>query len=144
MNTTPFYTYTGTYGIDSVIIRLHCDLGTFARNTGNLFNGNQTIIDFRHFHFEQTLQENGRSTRQNNLRIIVLVVYAGNYCTGRFTFAIEVARDLFRLRQQQLVSFIVQKQHFFLPDLIYLCVDDCTYFINIFIINTVLFKFQNL
>ena len=62
MNTTSLYTYTGSYRVDSVIVRFYRDLGTFARDTGNLLDGNQTIINFGYFHLEQTLQENGRST----------------------------------------------------------------------------------
>ena len=62
MNTTPLYTYTGSYGIDSVIIRFYRNLGTFAGDAGNLLDSYQTIIYFRYFHLKQTLQENGRST----------------------------------------------------------------------------------
>ena len=66
-------------------------------DTGNLLNGNQSVIDFGHFHLEQTLQEYRRCTGKDNLRIVILVVHTGHHGTRRFSLAIEIARNLFRL-----------------------------------------------
>ena len=143
MNTAPLYTYAGTYRVDTVVVRLNGNLGTLTGDTGNLLNGNQSVIDFGHFHLEQTLQEYRRCTGKDNLRIVILVVHTGHHGTRRFSLAIEIARNLFRLGQQQFVSFIVEQQHFLLPYLVYFRIDDITHLINIFIIDTVFFQFQN-
>ena len=144
MNTATLHTYTGTYRVNTVVVWLNGNLGAFTRDTGNLLDGNQSIIDFGHFHFEQTLQEYRRRTRKDDLRVVILVVHTGYNGTCRFSFTIKIARNLFRLRQQQLVTFIIQQQHFFLPYLVYFCIDDVAHLINIFIIDTVFFQFQNL
>ena len=144
MNTATLHTDTGTYRVDAVIVALNSNLCTLTGDAGNLLNGNQSVIDFGNFHFEQALQEHRRRTAQDNLRIIVLVVHTCHYGAGSLTLAVEVARYLFGLGQQQLVAFIIEQQHFFLPYLVDFCVDDASHLINIFVIDTIFFQFQNL
>ncbi len=82
---------------------------------------------------------------KNNLRIIVLVVYAGHHCTGCLSFTVESLLGICSvLGNSSSFPSSSSSSISFLPDLVYFRVDDRTYFINIFIINTVLFKFQNL
>ena len=143
MDTAAFYTDASTHRVNTVIVRLNGNLGTLTGNTGNLLDSNQSVIDFGYFHLEQTLQENGRRTTQDNLRIIVLVVDAGYHGAGGLTLTVEVARNLFGLGQQQFIAFVIEQQHFLFPNLINFCIDNSTYLINVFIINTVFFQFQN-
>ena len=69
----------------------------YIDKVGNLLDGDQSVIDFGHFHLEQALQEYRRCTGKDNLRIVVLVVHTGHHGTRRFSFAIEITRNLFRL-----------------------------------------------
>ena len=144
MNTAAFYTDTSTHRVNTIIIWLYGNFCAFTGNTGNLLYSNQSVINFRYFHFKQTLQENGRRTTQDNLRIIVLVVNTSHHSAGCFSFTVEVARYLFGFGQQQFIAFIIEEQHLLFPNLVNLCIDNGTYLINIFIINTVFFQFQDL
>ena len=94
------HTDAGSYGVDAIVVAFYGNLGTFAGNACNLLDGDQAVVDLGHFHFEQTLQEDGRRTAQNDFRIVVLVVHTGYHGTGRLTFTVEVARNLLGLGQQ--------------------------------------------
>ena len=134
MNTWTLHTNTSTYRIDTVIVRLNCNFCTFARNTRNFFNGNQSVVNFGNFHLEQALQKHRWSTAQNNFWIIVLIVYTSHYSTSRFAFTVEIARNLFSLGKQQFIAFIIEQQDFLLPNLINFRTDYSTYPINIFVV----------
>ena len=101
-------------------------------------------MDFRHFLFQQTFEEHRRCTAKDNLRIVVAVVYASHNGTYSFTLAIEVRRNLFCLREKQFIAFIIEQEDFLLPNLINFGSDDSAYLIDILVIQTILFQFQDL
>ena len=144
MDTATLHTHAGTYRVDTVIVALDGNLGTLAGDAGNLLDGNQSVIDFGYFHLEQTLQEDGRRTAQDNLRIIILVVHTCHYGAGSLALAVEVTRYLFGLGQQQFVAFIIEQQHLLLPNLVDFRIDDGTHLINVFVVNTIFLQFQYL
>ena len=89
---------------------------------------------FRHLGFQQTLQENGRGTAQDNLGIVVRIVHAGHHGTHGLTLAVKVGRYLFRLGQYQFVALVVHAKHLFFPYLIYLRAHDLAHTVLILII----------
>ena len=58
MNTATLHAHTSTYWVDAVVIAFYGNLGAFAWDACNLLDGDKTVVDFGHFHFEQALQEN--------------------------------------------------------------------------------------
>ena len=104
MDTRTFHAYASSNRIDTLIVRLNCYLSTFTRNTGNLLDCDKTVVDFRNFLFKQTLQEHRRSTAQDNLRVVILIVYTSYYRTNSFAFTIEIAWNLFCFRKFRILK----------------------------------------
>ena len=94
MYTASLYTDTGSYWVYALIKRLYCYLGTLARHTCYATDGNKTIINLRHFGLEESLQEDGSCTAEDNLWIVVLVVHSQDDGTHGLTFTIYVGRNL--------------------------------------------------
>ena len=59
---------TGADRIDTLIVRLDRDLGTHARVARRRLDFEQTVVDFRHFHFEELDDEFRRRARKDQLR----------------------------------------------------------------------------
>ena len=144
MHATSFHTHTCTNRIYAVIKALDSYLGTFSRHAGNLANGNQSVIDFRHLSLKQTFKEHRTCTRKDNLRIVVLVVYTQNNGTNSLALAIDISRNLLTLRKNQLVVLIVNDKHLTLPNLINLTRNNLSYAILVFIIERIVLQFQYL
>ena len=58
----------GADRIDARIVRLHRDLGARTRVARSRLDFEQSVLEFRHFEFEQLDQELRRDARQNDLR----------------------------------------------------------------------------
>ena len=56
-DTCTLHTDTSSDRVDSLIISLHCHLRTLARDTHNLLDGDETVIDFRNLLLEELLEE---------------------------------------------------------------------------------------
>src|SRR5574344_24815 len=143
MHTATLHTYAGSHWIDTLIIAFHSYLGALTRHTGHTADGNQTVIDFRNLSFKQALQECRTGTAQDDARIVVLVVHTLYHGTHGLTFVIIVSRYLLRLRQMQLVTLIIDEQHFALPHLIDLSTYHLSHSILIFLIERVMLQFQD-
>ena len=62
---------------------------------------------------------------------------------GRIDMIIDSGKVDIGLESTIVDLFIIEQQHFLLPYLVYFRIDDITHLINIFIIDTVFFQFQN-
>ncbi|CUP56774.1 Uncharacterised protein [Segatella copri] len=81
------------------------------------------------------MQEDWSSTAQDNLWIIVLVVYTKDDRTNSLTLAVSITRNLLSLRQHELVVLIIYNQNPALPNLINLTRDNLTYAILVFVVE---------
>ena len=91
MDTRAFHTHTGTYRVDTVVVRFYGNLGTLARYAGHGANVDEAVVDFGYFELEQAAQELLVGTAYGNLGVVVLVVDIGNYSAYGFAFAEEIA-----------------------------------------------------
>ena len=107
MYSATLYTHACAYWINAVVIALNGNLGSLARDAGNLANSDEAVIDFRHLNLKQSLQEQRTGTAQNNLRIVILVLHASHHRSGCLTLAVEVSWNLLSLRQQQFVAVFI-------------------------------------
>ena len=144
MHTATLHTHAGSYGINTVVVALNGNLCALTRHAGNLLNGDQSVVDLGHLSLQQTLQEHGARTAQDDLRVVVLVGHLMDDGTNGLTLAILVGRDLLRLRQDQLVVLIINEQHLTLPYLIDLTAHDLSYTILVLVVQAVVFQFENL
>ena len=142
MNTGTFHSDAGADRVDTVIVRLNGHFCSLSRNTGNRLDGDQTIVDFRNFKFEQTLQEQFVCTGKDDLRIVVVVVHPLYDSTHGFTFTVKISRDLFCFREQQLITLVIQQQDLLLPYLVNIGCDDIADFILILSKQTVFLQFK--
>ena len=144
MYTRTFHTHASSYRIDTIVIRFNGNFSTLSRNTGNRLDGDQTIVDFRNFKFEQTLQEQFVCTGKDDLRIVVVVIHPLYDSTHGFTFTVKISRDLFCFREQQLITLVIQQQDLLLPYLVNIGCDDIADFILILSKQTVFLQFKYL
>ena len=118
VHTATLNTYAGSYWIDTVVVALNSHLGTVARDTGHTLDGNQSVLNLRYLSLEQTLQEYRACTREDDTRVVVLVLYLLYYGTYGLALVVVVARNLLLLWQVQLVTLIVNQQYLALPNLV--------------------------
>ena len=118
MDTSAFNTDASAHRIDTLVEGLDSYFRTLTRDAGNVLNGDQAFLHFRHFLLEETLQEQRRCTREDDLRRLVFVIHLNHYGADDLTFAIEIGRNLILLRQVEFITFFVEQQHLFLPNLI--------------------------
>ena len=144
MHTASLYTYTGSYGIDTVVVALDSHLGTLTRHAGNAANGDQTILNLRNLGLQHALQEQRTGTRKNDAGIVVLVLYLLDDSTNGLTLVIVVGRNLLCLRQVQFITLIIDEQHLTLPHLVNLSRNYLSDLVLILIIQGVVLQFQNL
>src|SRR5665213_2059757 len=114
MYTRTFYPYTGAYRVYPVIKRFHYDLGFLARLTYDVLYHDQSVKYLRYFLLQQFSEECSISTGQYNNRSIVPEVDTFHDSTYCFAFFIEVGFDLLRLRQEELIAFLIEEQYLFL------------------------------
>ena len=135
MHTATLHANASAYWIDTIIVTLDSNLCTLTRHTGNTTNGNQTILNLRNLCFKHTLQELVRGTRDDNAWIVVLVLHLLNNGTDGLTFTIVVSRNLLTLWQVELVTLIIDEQHFALPHLINLSTDNLANLVLILLVE---------
>ena len=120
MNTRTLDTHTSAYRINTIVEGLNRHFGTLTRDTGDVLNRNQTLFHLRHLLLKQPLQEQRSRTAQDDLRVLVLVIYLYYHRANHLSFAVEIRRDLVLFRQVELVALFVKQQHLFLPHLVQL------------------------
>ena len=135
MNAATLNTYTCTNRVDTLIECFNSNLSTLSRKTGDTADCNQTVCNLRNLSLQQALQEDWSSTAQDNLWIIVLVVYTKDDRTNSLTLAVSITRNLLSLRQHELVVLIIYNQNLALPNLINLTRDNLTYAILVFVVE---------
>ena len=96
MNTATLYTYAGTYWSIRSSYDLNGNLGTLTGDTGNLLNGNQSVIDF--LALPSRTDAAGIQAMYGKRIIFGLLFLLSTRATtaGEVSFAIEIARYLFR------------------------------------------------
>ena len=118
MDSRSFHAHARAYGINTVVVAFHSDLGAFSRDAGHGADVDETVVDFRHFKFEEGTEELLRGAAHCDLGIVVLVVDIGDDCTHHFALAEKVAGDGFAFGQDQLVLVLVEQQDLLAPCLI--------------------------
>ena len=135
MYTATLHTYTSAYWIDTLVVALNSHLSAITWHTSHLLNGNQTIIDLRHLSLEQTLQEDRTGTREDDTRVVVLILYLLYDGTNSLTLVVVIRGNLLLLGQVQLITLIVHQQHLALPDLVNLTANYSVHLILILLIK---------
>ena len=143
MNTCTLHADTGSDRIDTLIEGLNGYFRTLTRDAGDLLNRDQTLFDLRHLLLEETLEEERACTREDDLRVLVLVVHLRYYGTNHLSLAVIIGRDLVLLRQVHLVAFLVQEEHLTLPHLIELAGNDLTDHLCVLEVEVLLLQLQD-
>src|SRR5206468_8840902 len=86
-------------GIDVALVRHHGDLGAFARFANAGLDHDRAVIDLRHFHFKQTLEQFGRSARDFDLRSLRFLGNVGDHDADALTLVPLLAAGLLRTGQ---------------------------------------------
>ena len=68
MDTGALHTDASANGVDTVVVGFHGDFGFLARFADDLLDGDESVIDFRHFRFEESLQEHLGGTGEGDDR----------------------------------------------------------------------------
>ena len=144
MHAATFHTYASTYGINTLIVTLHGNLCTLSRHTGDALHRDQTVGNLGNLSLQQTLQEYGTGTAQDNLRVVILVGHLMDHRTDGLSLVILVVGNLLRLRQDELVVLIIHQQHLALPNLIHLTGNHLAHTILILIIKRIVNQFEHL
>ena len=141
--TATLYADTGTYRIDAVIVALHSNLGTFARDACYLVNGDEAVLYLGYLSLQHALQESRVCAAQDDAGLAASVLYTGDDGTSGLTFTEEVARNLFLTGQQQLVALFVHKKSLAFPSLIDFGADDFTLAVLILVVEGVIFQLHD-
>ena len=75
MDTRTFYSYAGTDRVDTLVIRLYGDFCAFAGNAGDFVYRDEAVVYLGNFELEKTAQEIFRCAGNDNLGIVVFVIY---------------------------------------------------------------------
>src|SRR4051812_39600525 len=104
MNADALHTDASADGIDTLVVRFDGNFCALARFTGNAFDRNESIENFRHFGFHQFGEEARIGTRENDDRSRTYACAAHFFAQGadRITFAPALTLDLLRFRKQKL------------------------------------------
>ena len=68
LNTGTTHTYTSAHWVNSGVLRCYSDLGAAAWITGNRFEFNDAVVDFRHFLGKELGEEDWVCSGQEDLR----------------------------------------------------------------------------
>ena len=123
-----------SYRVDALVVALYGHLCTLAGYAGDAADAYKTVCNLRNLCLQQLLQEHGARAAEENLRITILVVNAVNNSPHRVALVEEVAGNLLILWQEELISFVVEKQCLAFPSLIDIGNDDFALQILILII----------
>ena len=108
VHTATLYAYTCAYRVDAVVEALYCYLGALARDAGDAFKQDESVVNLRHLNFKQTAEEFRACARNYHLRVVVGVLYFLDDGADGFALAVTVARNLLFLREDELVVLLVK------------------------------------
>ena len=89
--------------IDIRIARIYGDFGTGASLTGNRLDNDRTVLDFRHFELEKTLDKSRMLSRKHDGRAFGLALDDGDIDLDLLSLDIAFARNLFVLKERHFV-----------------------------------------
>ena len=144
MHAASLDSHAGSYGVDAVVEALNGNLGALAGHAGNLLDDNQTIGYLGHLGLEQSLQELGAGTAQDDLGVVVVIGHALYHGTNGLALAVHIGGYLLCLGQDELVVLVIDKKYLTLPYLVYFGRDNLALAVLIFIIERVVLQLQYL
>ena len=133
MDAVALHTHARAHGVDAVVIRLDGHFSPLAGHTHNVAYGDETVVDLRYLGLEQTLQEYGRSTRQDDDGVVVLQFHLEHDGAHRVALAEAVGGYLLALGQHQLYLLLVEHQYLLVPRLVDLANDYLAHFVLVFL-----------
>ena len=128
-------THAGAHRVDTVVVGFDGDFGAFARDTDDVADGDKAVVDFRHFGFEQTFEENRRGAGEDDDGVVVFQFNFKDDGAYGVALAEVVGGNLFAFGQYELDFFFVEDENLFVPGLIYLANNDFTNFVFVFLEN---------
>ena len=133
-DTVTAHAHARTHRVDVGIVAFHRNLSTLTRDARHIVEHNHAFCDFRDFATKELAQIHGTSAREVDFGITVVVVHAIDDSLHAVALAEEVARDLFLLRQEEVIFVVVHEEGFVLPRLVHLSRNDFAYAVDILII----------
>ena len=104
LNAAAAHTNAGPHRVDGAIIRDDSDFRARTGVTGNGFDLDDAVIDFRHFHLEQLGHELGRCATQEDLRATLFAAHILDVHADTVVRAIAFAADFLVATQDRFAS----------------------------------------
>ena len=118
VHTASTHADAGAHGVDTVVEALHGHLGALSGDASHRLDGDEAVGNLGHLLLKQMLKELTAGARQDDLRVVVLVVHTLDDGSHRLALAVLVGGNLLALGQDQLVVLVINEQHLALPHLI--------------------------
>ena len=144
IDATSAHAHARSDGINVGVEAFDGDFGAFARDAGHGAELNDAVGDFGDFAFEESTKEEGAGARKIDFRVAVCVVDTIDHGADLVALVVEVAGNLLRLGQQEVIFFLVHQQRFVFPRLVDFGRDEIALAILILIIYGVVFELKYL